>query len=142
MRDVVRLSRWETIPFFPNRRTTTILYLGIDQHARQLSISLRDEQGDFLQAVQDSTQPEKIQEFLTKLIQDCVRMGESFIAVLEVCGLNDWLIRLLHDYRCHKVILIQPEEWMQRKVDRRSAPRVDRASVRRMLTVSGGQDHA
>jgi transposase len=40
---------------------------------------------------------------------------------LEVCGFNDWLIRLLHDYRCHKVILIQPEERKQRKTDRRDA---------------------
>ncbi len=94
---MVRLSRWETIPFFPNRITTTILYLGIDQHARQLSISLRDEQGDFSQARQVSTQPEKIQEFFAKLTQDCVRMCESFIAVLEVCGFNYRLIRLLHD---------------------------------------------
>ena len=27
-----------------------MLYLGIDQHARQLTISLRDESGDVLQA--------------------------------------------------------------------------------------------
>ena len=37
-----------------------MLYLGIDQHARQLTISLRDERGDVLQARQVSTQPEKI----------------------------------------------------------------------------------
>ena len=29
-----------------------MLYLGIDQHARQLTISLRDESGDVLQGVQ------------------------------------------------------------------------------------------
>jgi hypothetical protein len=28
-----------------------MLYLGIDQHARQLTISLRDESGDVLQAM-------------------------------------------------------------------------------------------
>jgi hypothetical protein len=28
-----------------------MLYLGIDQHARQLTISLRDESGDVLQAL-------------------------------------------------------------------------------------------
>jgi len=39
--------------------------------------------------------------------------------VLEVCGFNDWLIRLLQEYRCHKVILIQPEERKKRKTDRR-----------------------
>ena len=41
--------------------------------------------------------------------------------MLEVCGFNAWLIRLLHDYRCEKVILIQPEERKKRKTDRRDA---------------------
>jgi transposase len=98
-----------------------MLYLGIDQHARQITISLRDEQGDVLQARQVSTQPERIQAFFAKLTQDCARDGESFIAVVEVCGFNDWLITLLEEVGCHKVILIQPEERKQRKTDRRDA---------------------
>ena len=32
-----------------------MLYLGIDQHARQITISLRDDTGDVLQARQVST---------------------------------------------------------------------------------------
>ncbi len=36
-----------------------MLYLGIDQHARQLTISLRNEEGDVLQARQVSTEPEE-----------------------------------------------------------------------------------
>ena len=36
-----------------------MLYLGIDQHARQITISLRDDNGDVLQARQVSTQPER-----------------------------------------------------------------------------------
>ena len=35
-------------------------YLGIDQHARQITISLRDEHGDVLQARQVSTHPERL----------------------------------------------------------------------------------
>ena len=66
-----------------------MLYLGIDQHARQLTISLRDETGDVLQARQVSTRPEKIQAFFAKLPRECVRDGEVFIAVVEVCGFND-----------------------------------------------------
>lgn len=96
-------------------------HLGIDQHARQITISLRDDSGDVLQARQVSTRPEKIQEFFTKLTRECIAKGESFIAVVEVCGFNDWLIRLLRDYRCHKVILIQPEERKRCKTDRRDA---------------------
>jgi transposase len=98
-----------------------MLYLGIDQHARQLTISLRDDSGDVLQARQVSTQPERVTAFFQQLTRERLHHGESFVAVLEVCGFNDWLIRLLHDYRCHKVILIQPEDRKQCKTDRRDA---------------------
>ena len=37
------------------------------------------------------------------------------------CGFNDWLIRMLRDYRCHKVILIQPGERKKSKTDKRDA---------------------
>src|SRR5499427_7689126 len=97
-----------------------MLYLGIDQHARQITISLRDEQGEVLQARQISTQPEKIHAFFQQLTER-LRDGESFVAVLEVCGFNDWLIHMLRAYHCHKVILIQPEERKKCKTDRRDA---------------------
>lgn len=61
-----------------------MLYLGIDQYARQIAISLRDDHGDVLQARQVSTQPENIQAFFAKLTRDCVRMA---------CGQNTWLWR-------------------------------------------------
>lgn len=98
-----------------------MLYLGIDQHARQLTISLRDEEGDVLQARQVSTEPRKINAFFQHLTRERLGSEESFVAVLEVCGFNDWLIRMLRDYRCHKVILIQPDERKKRKTDRRDA---------------------
>jgi transposase len=98
-----------------------MLYLGIDQHARQLTISLRDESGDVLQARQVSTRPEKVQAFFAKLTRDRAQDGEPFVAVVEVCGFNDWLIRMLRDYRCQKVILIQPADRKKCKTDRRDA---------------------
>ena len=98
-----------------------MLYLGIDQHARQITISLRNENGDVALARQVSTKPEKINEFFQKLTRQRLQNGEQFVAVLEVCGFNDWLIRMLNDYRCHKVILIQPEERKKQKTDRRDA---------------------
>jgi transposase len=98
-----------------------MLYLGIDQHARQLTISLRNEEGDVLQARQVSTEPEKVNAFFEYLTRERLSSDESFVAVLEVCGFNDWLIRMLRDYRCHKVILIQPEERKRQKTDRRDA---------------------
>ena len=71
-----------------------MLYLGIDQHARQLTVSLRDQQGDVLLARQVSTRPAKVLEFFDRLTQRCAEAGERFIAVLEVCGFNNWLLRL------------------------------------------------
>lgn len=46
------------------------LYLGIDQHAQQITLSLRDENGDVLLACQVSTQPDKIKAFFQKLTRD------------------------------------------------------------------------
>lgn len=72
-----------------------MFYLAVDQHARQITISLRDEQSDVVQARRVSTQPEKIQEFFERLRQDYLRDGELFLAVVEVCGFNDWLLEAL-----------------------------------------------
>ncbi|TWT60729.1 hypothetical protein [Rubinisphaera italica] len=83
-----------------------MLFLGIDQHARQLTVSLRDQQGEVLLARQVSTRPAKILQFFDQLNLRCAELNESFIAVVEVYGFNDWLIRMLQDYRCHKVILL------------------------------------
>ena len=98
-----------------------MLYLGIDQHARQLTISLRNEEGDVILARQVSTESEKINAFFEYLTRECLQSDESFVAVVEVCGFNDWLIRMLRDYHCHKVILIQPEQRKRQKTDRRDA---------------------
>ena len=111
-----------------------MLYLGIDQHARQITISLRDENGDVLQARQVSTQPEKINAFFQRLTRERLRSDEPFIAVLEVCGFNDWLIAMLRNYRCKQVILIQPEERKKRKTDRRDA-----AALSELLWVNRGR---
>ena len=87
----------------------------------RIIISLRDENGDVLLARQVSTQPAKIHAFFQQLTRQRLAHDESFAAVLEVCGFNEWLIRMLKDYRCHKVILIQPEERKKQKMDRRDA---------------------
>jgi transposase len=108
-----------------------MLYLGIDQHARQITVSLRDEGGDVLQARQVSTQPDKINAFFQRLTGEGLHNGECFVAVLEVCGFNDWLIRMLWEYHCHKVILIQPDDRKKCKTDRRDA-----ASLSELLWVN------
>ena len=47
-----------------------MLYLGINQHARQITISLREDSGDVLQARQVSTEPEKINVFFEQLTRE------------------------------------------------------------------------
>jgi len=98
-----------------------MFYLGIDQHARQITISLRDESGDVVQARQVSTEPKRIRAFFEHLTRERLGPDESFVAVLEVCGFNDWLIHMLHEYGCRKVIMIQPDDRQKCKTDRRDA---------------------
>ncbi len=62
-----------------------MLYLGIDQHARQITISLREESGDVLLARQVSTQPAKVHAFFEQLTRERINNDEPFVAVLEVC---------------------------------------------------------
>lgn len=104
----------------PSRRTATMLYIGIDQHAKQLTVSLRDEAGDIRLRRQVSTQPERCLEFLTKLNEKATDEG-GYIAIVEVCGFNDWLLDLLPKHGCHQVILIQPTKKPKVKTDRRDA---------------------
>jgi transposase len=111
---------WDFSPV-SEKENHSMLFLGIDQHARQLTVSLRDQNGDVLLVRQVSTQPDKILDFFDQLTRCCAQRAEPFIAVVEVCGFNDWLIRMLQDYRCHKVILVQPEERKRCKTDRRDA---------------------
>lgn len=49
-----------------------MLYLGIDQHARQLTVSLRNERGDVVLAGQVSTEPDRIRTFFDQLARDRV----------------------------------------------------------------------
>ena len=111
-----------------------MLFLGIDQHARQITISLRNDDGDVIQSRQVSTQPEKVNAFFVELTRERLRDDEEFVAVLEVCGFNEWLIEMLRNYRCHKVILIQPEGRPKRKTYRRDA-----AALSELLWVNRGR---
>ena len=43
------------------------------------------------------------------------------MAIVEVCGFNDWLLKLLAEYGCREMILIQPEKRSKKKTDRRDA---------------------
>lgn len=96
-----------------------MLYLGIDQHAKQLTVSLRGDDGNVVLNRQVSTEPARCEEFFTQLK---AKAGEDgFIAIVEVCGFNDWLLLLLPQFGCKQVVLIQPEKKPKIKTDRRDA---------------------
>jgi transposase len=43
------------------------------------------------------------------------------VTIVEVCGFNDWFLKLLDEYGCKEVVLIQPEKRDKNKTDRRDA---------------------
>ena len=101
-----------------------MFYLGIDQHAKQLTISLRNVDGSVVLRRQVSTRPEKVLEFFAQLTARCARANCGFWAIVEVCGFNDWLIEMLRNFRCDRIVLIQPQDSSRRKTDRRDAAKL------------------
>ena len=97
-----------------------MLYLAIDQHRKQLTVNLRNESGDVLLKRQVSTEWPRVRKFLAD-IQKQSRADGGFVVILEVCGLNDWLIEMFNEYGCGELILIQPEKRSKKKTDRRDA---------------------
>ena len=78
-----------------------MLYLGIDQHAKQLTVCLRDEAGQVQLRRQVSTRPAKVREFFDAL-QELSQADGGFAVILEVCGFNEWLIDMLQQYDCRE----------------------------------------
>ena len=97
-----------------------MLYLAIDQHARQVTVNVRDETGEVTQRRQVSTRWKPMRQFLAGLQADSAAEG-GYTAIVEVCGFNDWLIKLLGEYGCHEIVLVQPEKRGKQKTDRRDA---------------------
>jgi transposase len=96
-----------------------MLYLAIDQHSKQLTINLRDEAGDVIWRRQVSTKGNTVAEFLDEVGRRSSEGG--YLAILEVCGFNDWLLDMLPQRGCRKVVLVQPDERSPHKTDRRDA---------------------
>ena len=115
-----------------------MFYLGIDQHRKQLTICLRDEGGNVVLRRQVSTEWERIREFLHEVDNRCVDAG-GYVAVVEVCGFNDWLLKLLPEYGCRELVLVQPEERDRRKTDRRDSHRLSELLWINRERLLGGQ---
>ena len=69
---------------------------------------------------QVSTQPEKVRAFFAGLAQKAGADG-GFLAILEICGMNDWLVKMLQEYGCREIVVVQPTERAKQKTDRRDA---------------------
>jgi transposase len=97
-----------------------MLYLAIDQHRKQLTVNLRNEQGDVILKRQVSTEWKRVREFFEELQKRSLPEG-GFVTIVEVCGFNDWLLKMLTEYGCRETVLIQPEKRTKNKTDRRDA---------------------
>ena len=97
-----------------------MLYLGIDQHRKQLTVSVRNEAGDVALRRQVSTEWGRVRAFFDELRRNAEADG-GFAAVVEVCGFNDWLLKMLTEYGCRETVLIQVERRSKKKTDRRDA---------------------
>jgi transposase len=99
------------------------LYLAIDQHRKQLTVNLRDEQANVLLRRQVSTRWQAAREFLQDM-QERGRQAGGWMVILEVCGFNDWLLNLLVEYGAKEIVLLQAEDRQRQKTDRRDANRL------------------
>jgi len=96
-----------------------MLYLAIDQHSKQLTVNIRDEAGQILLRKQVTTRGEAPRLFLTQIAEQAGTDG--YVAIVEVCGFNDWLLDLLPECGCREIVLVQPGQPGKRKTDRRDA---------------------
>jgi len=97
-----------------------MLYLGIDQHSKQLTVDLGNEAGDAVEHRQVKTDFGSLRAYLV----DVQRRSESeggFMACLEICGFNDYLLEELKKHGCREIVLTQPQKRQSHKTDRRDA---------------------
>ncbi len=115
-----------------------MLYLGIDQHRKQLTISLRDEEGAVINRRQVSTRPEKIDAFF-EWLRGMANDAGGFMAIVEVCGFNDWLLERLAQENCREIVLIHPDKPSKRKTDRRDAQALSELLWLNRLRIAAGE---
>ncbi len=100
-----------------------MLFVGIDQHKRPLTICVRDDQGEIGLRRQVSTRWEEVDRFLASLQERGAEHG-GYVAVMEVCGFNGWLIKRLRQWGCRRVYVISAPDRVRQKTDRRDAAKL------------------
>jgi transposase len=100
-----------------------MLYVGIDQHKRHLTICVRDEQGDVVLRRQVGTGWLEVDGFLESLLERGGPEG-GYVVVIEVCGFNDWLLKRLARWGCTQAYVIAAPPRLRNKTDRRDAAKL------------------
>jgi len=100
-----------------------MLYVGIDQHKRHLTVCVRNEQGEIVLRRQVKTAWGDADLFLSAL-QERSGPERGYVAILEVCGFNEWLIRRVERWGCSQVYVIAPPPRVRQKTDRRDAAKL------------------
>ena len=98
-----------------------MLYVAVDQHAKQLTVSVRNDAGDVILRRQVSTEWVKVRAFWEGIRE---QSPEGFVVILEVCGFNDWLVALLQALPGCQLVLVQAPQRASTKTDRRDADRL------------------
>ena len=65
---------------------------------------------------QVSTKWNRVPTFFDDLRVD-VETDGGFMVIVEVCGFNDWLLKMFDEYECREIVLIQPAKRSKRKTD-------------------------
>ena len=115
-----------------------MLYLAIDQHKCQLTVNVRNEQGDVVQNRQVSTNHNDIDEFFVSFSKKA-RKYRGYMAIVEVCGFNDWLLEKLKKTRCSEIVVIQPDNSAVNKTDQRDANALGELLWNNRNRLRGGQ---
>jgi transposase len=119
-----------------------MLYVGIDQHRKQLTVSVRDESGTVIHRRQVSTEWKKVRAFFDEM-RELAGEHDGYMSVVEVCGFNEWLLKLLPEHDCRETVIVQPGESSSHKTDRRDASGlseilwINRDRISRNLPVRG-----
>jgi transposase len=115
-----------------------MLYLAIDQHKNQLTINIRNEQGDVIQKGQISTNHTDIDDFFDTFAKKA-RKHRGYMAIVEVCGFNDWLLEKFKKTRCSEIVVIQPDYSAVNKTDKRDANALGELLWNNRNRLRGGQ---
>jgi transposase len=116
-----------------------MLYVGIDLHKQSLTVCVRNEQGDVVLRRQVSSCWTEIDRFLEAL-QERSRPEGGYLAILEVCGFHDWLLKRLGRWGCSRAYVVAAPPRVRNKTDRRDAAKLsDLLWINRDRIVDGGR---